>query len=208
MGLKVQLRNLFCNYEMVGSSMLGLIQVERFYSPLQREQDGAEYDQDEQLIQERINFENEIHENHVPQFKTSDVHLTGLNVELVDKQLWGTRRQNQSGSGWLFSSGMNSTNELSISISNAIVKSSAQITRKVCPGDVLWSIASNIHGDSATWDEAVALNIYARNPDIIFPNELLGSRSSREKRNFWWTIEAFLLAETRRFALHPILRVC
>ncbi|KAL2556336.1 hypothetical protein Fot_01075 [Forsythia ovata] len=174
MGLKVQLRNPFRNYEMVGSSMLALIQVGRVYSSLQREENGEEDDHDEQLIQERINFkqkQKKIHENHVPWFKILDVHLAGLNVELGDKQLWGTRRQLQSGSRWLFSSGMIATNKHSFSNSNAIVKSSTQITRKACPRDLLWSISSNIQGEAATWDEAVALNIHVRNPDIIFPNE-------------------------------------
>ncbi|CAI9755735.1 unnamed protein product [Fraxinus pennsylvanica] len=175
-GLKVQLRNPFRNYEMVGSSMLALIQVERVYSPLQREENGEKDGQDEQLIQERINFEpkqKEIHEHHIPWFKILDIHLAGLNVELDDKQLWGTRRQHQSGSRWLFSSGMTANNKLSISISNAIVKSSTQITRKACPGDVLWSISSNTQDEAATWDEAVALNIHVRNPDIHFPNEFV-----------------------------------
>ncbi|CAA3001722.1 protein PLASTID MOVEMENT IMPAIRED 1-RELATED 1-like [Olea europaea var. sylvestris] len=177
-GLKVQLRNPFRNYEMVGSSMLALIQVERVYPHLRREENGEEDGQDNQLIQERINFEQkqkEIHEHHVPWFKILDVHLAGLNVELNDKQLWGTRRQHQSGSRWLFSSGMTANNKPSISISNAIVKSSTQITRKACPGDVLWSISSNVQDAAATWDEAVALNIYVRNPDIHFPNEFVRS---------------------------------
>ncbi|KAL2517910.1 hypothetical protein Adt_14157 [Abeliophyllum distichum] len=176
MGLKVQLRNPFRNYEMVGYSMLALIQVGRVYSPLQREENGEEDDQDEQLIQERINFkqkQKKIHENHVPWFKILDVHLAGLNVELGDKQLWGTRRQLQSGSRWLFSSGMIAPNKHSFSNSNTIVKSSTQITRKACPRDLLWSISSNIQGEAATWDKAVALNIHVRNPDIIFPNEFV-----------------------------------
>ncbi|KAL3633540.1 hypothetical protein CASFOL_022302 [Castilleja foliolosa] len=143
MGLKVQLRDPFRNYEMVGPSMLALIQVDRVY------------------------------ENKVcgPLFKVSEVHLAGLNVMNGDtKRGWGTSRQQQSGSRWLFSSGMaKSSNVTFISNSTAVMKSSKNgLLRKAGADDVLWSISLPNRGEAATWDEQVALNVHVRNPDIIF----------------------------------------
>ncbi|KAL3645995.1 hypothetical protein CASFOL_011175 [Castilleja foliolosa] len=146
MGLKVQLRDPFRNYEMVGPSMLALIQVDRIYE----------------------------NKTHGPLFKVSEAHLTGLNVANGDnKMVWGTSRQQQSGSRWLFSSGMaKSSNKKFILNSNAVMKSSKNgLWRKAGatePGDVLWSISLPNRGEVATWDERAALNVHVRNPDIIF----------------------------------------
>ncbi|GFP91382.1 probable WRKY transcription factor 50 [Phtheirospermum japonicum] len=146
MGLKVQLRDPFRNYEMVGPSMLALIQVDRVY-------------------------ENKIRG---PLFKVSEAHLAGLDVTNGDnKQVWGTSRQQLSGSRWLFSSGMaKSSNANFISNSKAVMKSSKNgLLKKAAPRDVLWSISLPNRGEAASWDERVALNVHVRNPDIIFPNE-------------------------------------
>ncbi|KAI3454166.1 hypothetical protein Pfo_010829 [Paulownia fortunei] len=189
MGLKVQLRDPLRNYEMVGSSMLALIQVDRVYSAPQPElhrlssekicnqqEDGL----NEHMILEGIDFEQNEKKICEPLFKFSEVHLAGLNVIHGNKQLWGTSRQQQSGSRWLLSSGMAKSNKNLISNSNAAIKSSSGLMRKARPGDVLWSISSPIQGEAATWDEQVALNVHVRNPDIIFPTE---SASDHEKQN-------------------------
>ncbi|KAL3844266.1 hypothetical protein ACJIZ3_001669 [Penstemon smallii] len=154
MALQVQLRDPLRNFEIVGSSMLALVQVEKVYS------------------EKIFNVRKDSNGKGFPQFKVMEVHLAGLNVLSSNQQLWGTSRQQQSGSRWLLSSGMARANKHCISNSNAIVKSSSSgITRKAWNGDVLWSICSHIRGETATWDDRVAFNVHVRNPDIIFPNE-------------------------------------
>lgn len=175
MGLKVQLRDPLRDNEMVGSSMLAMIEVERIPSPklpctsgkiLNDETDGL----DERLVEEIVGSEQKrwIFEKGIPQFKFSKVHITGLNTSL-GKELWGTNKQQQSGSRWLLSSGLGRTNKNHIYKSKAIVQSSSRIMRMVWPADVLWSISSHTQGEAATWDEIVGLHAHIRNPDIIFP---------------------------------------
>ncbi|PIN21541.1 hypothetical protein CDL12_05751 [Handroanthus impetiginosus] len=171
MALTVQLRDPLRNYEMVGSSMLALIHVKRVCSP-EKSCNSNDADMDEKLVKEEIDFKRKQDlEKGIPRFKVLEAHLAGPNVSLANKQLWGTIRQHQSGSRWLLSSGMVTTKKHPISNSNAIIKPSSTIMRETLPGDVLWSISAHPQGESATWDEVVALNVHIRNPDIIFPNE-------------------------------------
>ncbi|CAB4288195.1 unnamed protein product [Prunus armeniaca] len=57
--------------------------------------------------------------------------------------------------------------------SKAAPKSSAPATTKVQPGDTLWSISSRVHGTGEKWKELAALNPHIRNPNVIFPNEMI-----------------------------------
>ncbi|KAL0372207.1 UNVERIFIED_CONTAM: protein PLASTID MOVEMENT IMPAIRED 1-RELATED 1 [Sesamum calycinum] len=95
-----------------------------------------------------------------PLFKVSEVHLAGLNSLHGNKQLWGTSRQQQSGSRWLHSSGMSRSNKNLIFGTNAVPKSSSGLMKKSLPGHVLWSISIPIQGEAATWNEQVALNVH------------------------------------------------
>ncbi|KZV36510.1 hypothetical protein F511_15681 [Dorcoceras hygrometricum] len=175
MGLKVQLRDPLRDNEMVGSSMLVMIEGERIPSSkfpstssknLNDEEDGL----DKRLVGEIVGSEQKrwILEKGIPQFKFSQVHVTGLNTSL-GKELWGTKKQQQSGSRWLLSSGLGRMNKNHISKSKAVVQSSSTIMRMLRPADVLWSISSQTQGEAATWDDIVGLNVHIRNPDIIFP---------------------------------------
>ncbi|XP_073316500.1 protein PLASTID MOVEMENT IMPAIRED 1-RELATED 1-like isoform X2 [Primulina huaijiensis] len=174
MGLKVQLRDPLRDNEMVGSSMLAMIEVERIPSPklpctsgkiLNDEKDGL----DRRLVEQIVGSEQKrwIFEKGIPQFKFSEVHITGLNTSL-GKEHWGTNKQQQSGSRWLLSSGLGRTNKNRICKYKAIEQSSSRIMRMAWPVDVLWSISSHTQGGAATWDEIVGLNVHIRNPDIIF----------------------------------------
>ncbi|XP_073130653.1 protein PLASTID MOVEMENT IMPAIRED 1-RELATED 2-like isoform X2 [Henckelia pumila] len=176
MGLKVQLRDPLRDNEMVGSSMLAMIEVERIPSHslactsgkiLNDEKDGL----GKRLVEEIVGSEQKrwVFEKGIPQFKFSEVHITGLLNTSVGKELWGTNKQQQSGSRWLLSSGLGRTNKNHVYKSMAIVQSSSRIMRMAWPVDVLWSISSHIRGEAATWDEIVGLNVHIRNPDIIFP---------------------------------------
>ncbi|KAK4422199.1 protein PLASTID MOVEMENT IMPAIRED 1-RELATED 1 [Sesamum alatum] len=182
MGLKVQLRDPLRNYEMVGSSMLALVQVDKVHSARQPEQfclsseelcNGEKDGLNEHMFPEGMGSEQNRKEISHPLFKVSEVHLAGLNSLHGNKQLWGTSRQQQSGSRWLHSSGMARSNKNLIFSSNAVTKSPSGLMKKSLPGHVLWSISVPIQGEAATWNEQVALNVHVRNPDIVFPTEFV-----------------------------------
>ncbi|KAG8381775.1 hypothetical protein BUALT_Bualt05G0007700 [Buddleja alternifolia] len=159
MGLKVQLRDPLRNYEMVGSSMLALIHVDK--KTLKAEED--------HLDENTKDFEQKQEKIYESQFKISRVHLAGLNS---DKQLWGSSRQRQSGLRWLLSNGMAKSNQNIVSTnSNAVIKCCSGLMRNAWSEDVLWSISSPVESEAATWDDQIALNVHVRNPDIIFPFE-------------------------------------
>lgn len=166
MGLKVQLRDPLRNHEMVGSAMLALVQVHRVYSVKQPEL--HHLSSKEMCNQQGVDFEQNKTQIFQPMFKVSEAHLAGPNVIRGNKPLWGTRRQQQSGSRWLLSSGMAKPNKKNhISNINAVVKSSSGLMKKALQEDVLWSIA--FPGEAGTWNDQIALNVHVRNPDIIFP---------------------------------------
>lgn len=164
MGFKVQLRDPLRNYEVVGSPMLALVQVNRASSSpqpelIKRADEGADSEKNRENICQPI-------------FKVLDVHLAGFNLTRHGtKPVWGSSRQHQSGSRWLLSSGMARSKKSPVSNSNFLVRSSSGLVRKVKSEDVLWSISVPIEGEAATWDERVALNVHVRDPDIIFPIE-------------------------------------
>lgn len=174
--LMVQLRDPFRDFETVGLSMLALIQVERTFVPMkpysydsvsERSDNGEDSEhlgEKEIKVEER---ENRIKEP-IPQFNITEVHVAGLNAEPGEKQVWGTKTQQQSGSRWLLSSGLSKINRQPFSKSNAIVRSSSRMLKKVRYEDSLWSISSHVHGEGAKWKELATFNLHVRNPDIVF----------------------------------------
>ncbi|KAK4338618.1 hypothetical protein RND71_043105 [Anisodus tanguticus] len=174
LALRVQLRDPLRDYEMVGISILILIQLERSYAPVEQytgRNSSSENVSKEQFIQEETiagESEGGIHRQAVSQFKITEIHVAGFNIGPNDDQNCGTKRQQQAGSRWLLSSGMGRTSKRPLSKSNAIIRSSSQMRRNMQPGDVLWSISSNFHTS----------NVHTRNSDIIFPTE--GSPNSNQ----------------------------
>ncbi|XP_076924429.1 protein PLASTID MOVEMENT IMPAIRED 1-RELATED 2-like isoform X2 [Bidens hawaiensis] len=93
--------------------------------------------------------------------KVNEVYVTGLKANLQKKQ--------QSGSRWLYSSGMTGkTKKHALTKSTALVRSSIRSMNKMKHDETLWSISSYIHGEVDKWKELSGLNLYVRNPDIVF----------------------------------------
>ncbi|XP_022754827.1 protein PLASTID MOVEMENT IMPAIRED 1-RELATED 1-like [Durio zibethinus] len=186
--LMVQLRDPIRNYEPVGAPMLALIQVERVFVPPKPKiystvsafrNDNQEDEDSESAVKEEVKIEEKkeekaSQEEGIPQFRITEVHVSGLKTEPGKKKLWGTTTQQQSGSRWLLANGMGKSNKHPLLKSKAASKSSTPPTTKVLPGDTLWSISSRIHGTGAKWKELAALNPHVRNPNVIFPNETIG----------------------------------
>lgn len=107
------------------------------------------------------------------EFKITEIHVAGLNCEPGKKQLWGTRTHQQSGCRWLHSSGLGKINKNPLLKSSAIVRSSSRMTRKLRSEDTLWSISSHVHSEGDKWKDLSMLNLHARNPDIVFPDETI-----------------------------------
>ncbi|PHU09231.1 hypothetical protein BC332_21091 [Capsicum chinense] len=182
LSLRVQLRDPLRDYEMVGISMLILIQLERSYAPVERytcsraseRNSSSENDPKEQFIEEEIiagESEGEIHRQAVSQFRITGIHVAGFNIGPNDDQIGGTKRRQQAGSRWLLSSGMERRSKNLFSKSNAIVRSSSQIKRNMQPRNVLWSISSDFHTGDSKCKELAASDVHIRNSDIIFPTE-------------------------------------
>ncbi|XP_010261991.1 PREDICTED: protein PLASTID MOVEMENT IMPAIRED 1-RELATED 1-like isoform X2 [Nelumbo nucifera] len=182
--LMVQLRDPLRNYEPVGAPMLALIQVERVFVPpkpkiyctvSEKRNHEEEEEESETVVKEEIKDETvdrKDEEEGIPQFKITEVHVAGLKTE-PGKKLWGTPKQQQSGSRWLLASGMGKSSKHPFMKSKAVTKSTPQMTTTVQPGDTLWSISSRVHGTGAKWKELAALNPHIRNPNVIFPNETI-----------------------------------
>lgn len=172
----VQLRNPFRNYEPVGIPMLVLIQVQRVFVSLMQEEhimvlkSTEEREQDKPVVEVSSKEKEETvkEDDDGPRFQIMSVHLAGVGTVSIDKHLWGTKTQWQSGSRWLIASGMG-RNVGYTSKSKAIVKSSPLGMTKVQPGDILWSMSSNVHELGASWNDLVTP--HTRNPDIIFQTE-------------------------------------
>ncbi|CAA2981321.1 Hypothetical predicted protein [Olea europaea subsp. europaea] len=185
--LMVQLHDPLRNYDPVGTPMLALIQVERVFVPLKPKIFGIvsqvrnyEEEEEEPKAAEKIMIEaekeEEIHEELIPQYKVTQVHVAGLKTEPGKKmKLWGSKNQQNSGSRWLLANGMGKKDKHPMMKSNSVAKSAApassSMTTTVQPGDTLWSISSRVHGTGAKWKELAALNPHIRNPNVIFPNE-------------------------------------
>ncbi|KAH0860332.1 hypothetical protein HID58_088593 [Brassica napus] len=161
--LMVQLRDPLRNYEPVGAPMLSLIQVERLFVPpkpiiystvseLRRTDEEGE--ETEAVKEEKTMLE----EQGIPQYKISEVHLTGMKSE-TDKKPWGVTTQNQqvqSGSRWLMANGMGKGNNTKVPL------------MKPKAGDKLWSVS----GSGSKWKELGKmgkLSAHKRNPNVIMP---------------------------------------
>ncbi|PIN18230.1 hypothetical protein CDL12_09099 [Handroanthus impetiginosus] len=186
--LMVQLHDPMRNYEPVGNPMLALIQVERVFVPPKtkiystvrnssdEEENPKEAGRKEHGIIEKPE-EDKSHEEEpepIAQYKISEVHIAGLKTEPGKNKLWGSKKQQQSGSRWLLANGMGKKNKHPLMKSKIFVKNSGSASASSSPmnmfsttvqpagGDTLWSVSSHVHGtDLAT---------HIRNPNIISPN--------------------------------------
>ncbi|XP_019415738.1 PREDICTED: protein PLASTID MOVEMENT IMPAIRED 1-RELATED 1-like isoform X2 [Lupinus angustifolius] len=181
--LMVQLRDPLRNYESVGTPMLALIQVERVFVPPKpkiyfnvTELRNKKYEEDESEIVAKVEMKENTEEDksseeeEIPQFKITEVHVAGLKTE-PQKKFWGSSSQQKSGFRWLLGNGMGKNNKQPVMKPKTAAKSSAPDTKKVQPGDTLWSISSRIFGTGAKWKRLAALNPHKRNPNVIIPNE-------------------------------------
>ncbi|XVE97726.1 hypothetical protein REPUB_Repub03eG0043300 [Reevesia pubescens] len=167
LAVMVLLRDPLRNYEPVGTSMIALIQVER--APVSLEQEIYSTVPEGDLKENPELEEAEEKGEGTPFFKITEVHLAGLNTEPDKQHLWGTKAQQQSGTRWLLASGTaNSKN--TFSKSKAIVRFHPPLMRKMQPGNVLWSLTSNVHEAGTSWKESADLGPHYRNPNVIFPN--------------------------------------
>ncbi|KAL5572415.1 hypothetical protein UlMin_022012 [Ulmus minor] len=189
--LMVQLRDPMRNYELVGTPMLALIQVERVFVPpkpriyskvSELRRNTEEDDESETVVKEdtkgEAKEEKTSEEEGIPQYRITEVHVAGLKTDPGKKKLWGTSNQQQSGSRWLLANGMGKNNKNPFMKSKMVSKSNKNptATTKVQPGETLWSISSRVHGSGEKWKELAALNPHIRNPNVIFPNETIRLR--------------------------------
>ncbi|CAH2072266.1 unnamed protein product [Thlaspi arvense] len=163
--LMVQLRDPLRNYEPVGAPMLSLIQVERLfvppkpiiYSTVSELRKTDEEEEESEAVKEEKTM---LKEQGIPQYKISEVHLTGMKSE-TDKKPWGIttqQQQVQSGSRWLMANGMGKGNS----------KLPLMKPKSTKPSDKLWSVS----GSGSKWKELGKmgkLNTHVRNPNVIMP---------------------------------------
>ncbi|KAL2942917.1 Protein PLASTID MOVEMENT IMPAIRED 1-RELATED 1 [Bienertia sinuspersici] len=180
--LMVQLRDPLRNYEPVGTPMLALIQVERVFIPpkpkiycrVSDARDNSDEDDLESIDREEKKLEPEKEkpqeEELVPQYKISEVHVSGLKNEPGKKKLWGNAAQQQSGSRWLLANGMGKGNKNPSVKPRIATKSSLPTTVTSQPRDALWSISARFRGSGGIWKQSAALNPHSRNPNVILPN--------------------------------------
>ncbi|PON95977.1 EEIG1/EHBP1 N-terminal domain containing protein [Trema orientale] len=174
----LQLRDPFRNYEPVGVPILLLIQVQRVFLHFMQEEhtvvlkSGDEKEQDQPVLEEVRGEKKEMvkQDEGSSHFRIIGVHLAGVDTVPGNEQLWGTTTQWQSGSRWLLASGLGRSVG-NTSKSKAIVKSSPLGITKLQPGDILWSISSNVQELGATLNDLVTP--HTRNPDVIFQTETI-----------------------------------
>ncbi|KAG2280023.1 hypothetical protein Bca4012_048265 [Brassica carinata] len=165
--LMVQLRDPLRNYEPVGAPMLSLIQVERLfvppkpiiYSTVSEVRKTDEEEEETEVVKEEKTV---LEEQGIPQYKISEVHLTGMKSE-TDKKPCGVKSQHQqvqSGSRWLMANGMGKGNN-----KLPLMKPKPSSTKA---GDKLWSVS----GSGSKWKELGKVgkwNTHVRNPNVIMP---------------------------------------
>ncbi|XP_056699772.1 protein PLASTID MOVEMENT IMPAIRED 1-RELATED 1 isoform X2 [Spinacia oleracea] len=185
--LMVQLRDPLRNYEPVGTPILALIQVERvfvppkpkIYSTVSEAKDNSDEDDLESVAKEekQLEPEEEKTQEHdkIPQYKISEVHVSGLKTEPGKKKLWGNSAQQQSGSRWLLANGMGKGKNL-FGKPKIATKSSLPATVASQPGDTLWSISAKFNGSGSKWKQLASLNPHIRNPNVILSNETIKLR--------------------------------
>uniref|UniRef100_A0A1J3DI91 C2 NT-type domain-containing protein n=2 Tax=Noccaea caerulescens TaxID=107243 RepID=A0A1J3DI91_NOCCA len=160
--LMVQLRDPLRNYEPVGAPMLSLIQVERLFVPpkptIYRTVSELRKTDEEEEETEAVKEVKTIEGEGIPQYRISEVHLTGMKSESDKKPT--QQQQVQSGSRWLMANGMGKGNS-----KLPLMKSKLGSTK---PGDKLWSVS----GSGSKWKELGKmgkLNTHVRNPNVIMP---------------------------------------
>lgn len=177
--LMVQLRDPLRNYDSVGTPMLALVQVERVFVPPKsiiyttvsekgnREEDETKPEPEIKSEPILVNGEKKAEEA-IPQFKITEVHVAGLNIEPNKKNIWGNSVHQQSGSRWLIANGMGKSIKHPFLKSKPVSKPSLATTT-VHSGNALWSISSQVHGTGSKWKEMLAIHPRFRNPDVNFP---------------------------------------
>ncbi|CDY45081.1 BnaA02g04950D [Brassica napus] len=165
--LMVQLRDPLRNYEPVGAPMLSLIQVERLfvppkpiiYSTVSEVRKTDEEEKETEVVKEDKTV---LEEQGIPQYKISEVHVTGMKSE-TDKKPCGVKSQHQqvqSGSRWLMANGMGKGNN-----KLPLMKPKPGSIKS---GDKLWSVS----GSGSKWKELGKVgkwNTHVRNPNVIMP---------------------------------------
>ena len=165
--LMVQLRDPLRNYEPVGAPMLSLIQVERLfvppkpiiYSTVSEVRKTDEEEKETEVVKEDKTV---LEEQGIPQYKISEVHVTGMKSE-TDKKPCGVKSQHQqvqSGSRWLMANGMGKGNN-----KLPLMKPKPGSIKS---GDKLWSVS----GSGSKWKELGKmgkLSAHKRNPNVIMP---------------------------------------
>eukprot|EP01018_Ginkgo_biloba_P031522 Gb_36372 [translate_table: standard] len=171
--LLVQLHDPLRNYEPVGAPMMALIQAERMVLPPAPKIWRRVTEKGKSEVIEEM----EERKQEPPQFKITDVHVTGLKLQESNKlKSWSNPKQQQSGSRWLIANGMGKSGKHTPQKLKPVPKSMSPSQMKVKPGDTLWSISACVHGSGGKWKDIAALNPHIRNPDIIFPNETIKLR--------------------------------
>ncbi|GFS43446.1 hypothetical protein Acr_00g0085150 [Actinidia rufa] len=147
----------------------------KIYSTVSEVRNSNEEDDETEPVKKEEPKEEEVHEEGIPQFKITEVHVAGLKTEPSKKKIWGSTTQQQSGSRWLVANGMGKNNKHPLMKSKKAVAKSASpaATTTVLPGNTLWSISTRVHGTGAKWKDLAKLNPHIRNPNVIFPNETI-----------------------------------
>ncbi|XP_024521419.1 protein PLASTID MOVEMENT IMPAIRED 1-RELATED 1 [Selaginella moellendorffii] len=201
LAMLVQLRDPLRNFEPVGAPMMAFVQAERVLVPPRPKmfkrvsiQGNSEVDEEELQQQQQGSSS---------QFKITGVHMAGLksgdSIEGGNgkKRVWGTQKQQQSGSRWLLAHGMGKTG----GPKHPLLKTSKNPGSVVPPpvvadqaptpapapapapakknssgkGESLWSISARVGSKAA----AAATSSITRNPDVKF-----GSRLSLGKKKW------------------------
>lgn len=160
LAVMVLLRDPLRNYEPIGTLMIALIQVERASLAIEPERDEQE-SPESKAAEEK---------DGTPFFKITEVHLAGLNTEPHKQHLWGSKAQQQSGTRWLLASGIANSNKKTFSKSKAMVRYYPSMMKKMQPGNVLWSLTSNVHETGTSWNELADFGPHSRNHNVILPN--------------------------------------
>ncbi|KAJ7542290.1 hypothetical protein O6H91_10G099700 [Diphasiastrum complanatum] len=162
LAMLVQLRDPLQNFEPVGAPMMALVQAERVLVPPRPKlwrrvsvMGNGEDDEDQNKTEQQ------------QQFKIIGVHVSGLkpseDIKEDKKKLWGSQKQQQSGSRWLLANGMAKLAK------PALLKSKpVPFTPKAKQSESLWSISSHIQGNGKKWQQSSARNSLVRNPDVTF----------------------------------------
>lgn len=156
---RVQLRDPLRNFEAVGDPMLALVHVERRYVQQDVSEGRKEEEDDNMPARDGIA---------ISSFRITELHLAGIDAKPDEKHSWGTTRQRQLGTRWLFASGLGKATKQPLAKSKAVVKSSLGVTTKVPRADILWSISPYAHGIESNSKKSGRLPTHVRNPDVIF----------------------------------------